>query len=173
MSKWPVSEWVGEWLSDWVTEWVSVLCLTPATATPRTCILVLPMHSQQISAGNLFYPVTTNSKRMGTSSTPNQHKQQGGAGDLFYPGSPHTARGCWGRILSWVPTGRSYTIMFGKKLTMQRDRPPYIHWVNYRMTGRQGRGSRGGGEGGGGNCPPNFVSQWDGYACAPLKFGNH
>ena len=29
----------------------------------------------------------------------------------------------------------------------------------------QGRGSRGGGKGG--NCPPNFLSQWNGYACAP------
>ena len=24
-----------------------------------------------------------------------------------------------------------------------------------------------------GRGPPNFLSQWDGYACAPLNFGNH
>ena len=29
----------------------------------------------------------------------------------------------------------------------------------------QGRGSPGGGQGG--QLPPNFLSQWDGYACAP------
>ena len=32
---------------------------------------------------------------------------------------------------------------------------------------------RGSGAGGGGQLPPNFLSQWDGYACAPLNFGNH
>ena len=37
----------------------------------------------------------------------------------------------------------------------------------------RGRGAGAGGGGKGGNCPPNFLSQWDGYACAPLKFGNH
>ena len=31
----------------------------------------------------------------------------------------------------------------------------------------------GGGGGKGAIAPPNFLSQWDGYACAPLKFGNH
>ena len=34
----------------------------------------------------------------------------------------------------------------------------------------QGRGSQGGNY----PPPPNFLSQWDGYACAPpLNFGNH
>ena len=32
------------------------------------------------------------------------HGQQGGAGGIFSPGSPRTARGCWGPILSWVAT---------------------------------------------------------------------
>ena len=35
-----------------------------------------------------------------------------------------------------------------------------------------GRGAGVGGGGQGGQLPPNFLSQWDGYACAPpLKFG--
>ena len=25
----------------------------------------------------------------------------------------------------------------------------------------------------GGNCPPNFLSQWDEYACVPLNISNH
>ena len=30
-----------------------------------------------------------------------------------------------------------------------------------------------GGGGQGGQLPPNFLSQGDGYACGPLNFGNH
>ena len=36
----------------------------------------------------------------------------------------------------------------------------------------EGRGVEAGG-GARGQLPPNFLSQWDGYACAPLNFGNH
>ena len=44
--------------------------------------------------------------------------------------------------------------------------PPLYPACPAGVTATQGRGSRGGG----GNCPPNFLSEGDEYACAPPKF---
>ena len=41
--------------------------------------------------------------------------------------------------------------------------------VSFAYTESRGMGA----EGQGGQLPPNFLSQWDGYACAPLNFGSH
>ena len=70
------------------------------------------------------------------------------------------------------PVARSSDVCYRSRIHTRNQ--PYQNSNVYTYS-HEGRGAGAGGGGKGGNCPPNLLSQWDGYACAPppLNFGNH